>query len=58
MICVVVTSRMNHQRAPLYIRNFKPGCQYGIICITHRIYEKRGQIAEMAITPRQAMGIA
>ena len=39
MICVVVTSGMDHQRAAHYIGNFKPGRQYWIICITHGIYE-------------------
>jgi hypothetical protein len=39
MICVVVTSGMNHQRATSYIGNFKPRCQYWIICITHGVYE-------------------
>ena len=58
MICVVVTSGMNHQRATLYISNFKPGRQYWIICIAHGIYEQRGQIAEMPITPRQAMALS
>ncbi len=38
MICVVVASGMNHQRATFYIGNLKPGCQYWIICITHAVY--------------------
>ena len=39
MICVVVTSGMNHQRATLYIGHFEPGRQYWIICVAHGVYE-------------------
>jgi hypothetical protein len=58
MIRVIVTSGMNHQRVALDVNEFEPGCQYRIACITHGIYEHCGQIAEMPITPRQAMALA
>ena len=57
MVCMVVTSGMNHQRATFQVCNFKPGRQYRIICITHSIHEQRGQITEMSITPGQAVEV-
>lgn len=58
MVCVVVSSGMNHQGVTFYIRHPKPGRQYWVVCIPQGIHVKRGQIAEMPITPRQPVVLA
>jgi len=57
MVCVIVTSGMNHQRATFQACYFKSGSQYRIICITHGIYEQRRQVTEMAFTPWQSVAL-
>ena len=55
---MIISTRMNHQRATLQIGQFQSGSQHGIDGIAIGGHGQRGQVAQMAITPGCAMFFA
>lgn len=57
MIHIIISPHMHHQRTACQIRRFEARGEYRLTGVTFRIHEERGQITQMAFTPRSVMAL-